>query len=107
MTERDEILKYIIDTGLADTCLQYQLRDCKNPYWREEMRSELWLWLCEYDIEKLADAYEKKHLNALITRYLQNQWKSRTSPFYKRYKKYSADMREITESEERIPDPGY
>lgn len=105
MATREEILNYIIESGIAETCFQYQLRDCKQPYWREELHSEMWLWLCEYDLAKLADAYEHNHLNALITRYLQNQWRSKNSRFHYAYRKHSQEMKELTQQEEKIPDP--
>ena len=52
-------------------------------------RQEMWLWLLTYDEAKLSDAYENKHLNALITRYLQNQLFSKNSEFYYRYRRVS------------------
>ena len=82
----------------------YQTRDCTNQYWREELRSELWLWLCEYPIEKLSDAARNNHLNALISAWIKRQWRSKTSPFYKNYKKVSNLMQELTKKEENIPD---
>lgn len=82
--ERDKIIKFIMDSRLVEECIKYQT--IKAPkYYVEELTQECWLWLLTYDIEKLNDAYENKHLNALITRWLQNQFYSKTSPFYKRY----------------------
>ena len=68
------------------------------------MCQEVFLWLCQYDIEKLSNAYYNRHLNALCTRFIQNQWFSKTSPFYKAFKKFDMNSDEITERELNIPD---
>lgn len=91
---RDTIIKYIMDANLVEECVKYQT--IKAPkYYIEELTQELWLWLLTYDIEKLSDAYLNNHLNALITRWLQNQYLSKSSPFYKRYKKYDINSMEL------------
>lgn len=91
MTDRNEIIAHISGTGLADRCLVYQTRWEKDPFLKEEIAQELWLWLLTYDIEKLSDAYENKHLNALITRFLQNQLFSKNSEFFYRYRRVSEE----------------
>ena len=96
MTPREEIIKYLLDSGLVDRCVKYQTKKA-DPYLKEELTQELWLWLFEYDISKLSDAYENKHMNALITRWLQNQFHSKNSPFYKRYRKWQAIEEDITD----------
>ena len=101
---RQEIIDYILDTGLAETCLRYQTNKCTNKYLKEELRQELWLWLLTYDIEKLQDAYENKHLNALVTRWLQNNFHSKTSPFYKQFRKFDLLSDEIGQKELNIPE---
>ena len=91
MTPRNDIIKHLIDTGLAARCVSYQARFEKSPYLREEILQEMWLWLLTYDEAKLSDAYENGHLNALLTRYLQNQLRSKNSEFYYRYRKISEE----------------
>lgn len=93
-----------MSSGLVETCVSYQLNKCKNPYFKEELIQETYLWLMTYDIEKLQDAYVHRHLNALITRYLINQWFSNTSPFYKNFKRFDMQADEITQKELDIPD---
>ena len=103
--ERKEIIDYVLKTGLVETCIQYRLNKCTNNYFKEELAQETWFWLLNYDISKLTDAYNKKHLSALITRFICNQFFSKTSPFYKIYKKLDLNSDEITERELCIPDP--
>lgn len=55
MTPREEIIKYLLESGLVDRCVKYQTKKA-DPYLKEELTQELWLWLLEYDISKLSDA---------------------------------------------------
>ena len=40
-----------------------------------------------YTEEKLQEAIDKKQINFIITSIMKNQWFSKTSPFYRQYKK--------------------
>lgn len=86
---RNEIIQYILDTGLLITCIDYQLKKQPQHYPnRDDIIQDAWTFLLTYDIEKLWDAYTNKHLNALLTRYLQNQLFSKTSEYYRKYIKF-------------------
>ena len=101
--ERDKIIKFIMDSRLVEECIKYQT--IKAPkYYVEELTQECWLWLLTYDMDKLTDAYLNNHLNALITRYLNNQFKSRNSPFYRQYKKWDERACDLTPKYNDIPD---
>lgn len=80
------------------------MNKCKSSYLKEEMISECYLWLMTYDMDKLRDASENKHLSALITAYVIRQHFSRTSDFYKRYKRFDERTDEITEKELNLPE---
>ena len=102
--KRKEIIDKIIKERLVETCVQYRLNKCKSGYLKEELIQECYLWLSTYDIEKLTDAYDNRHLSALITAYVIRQWFSSTSDFYKRYKRWDERTDEITDRERAIPD---
>lgn len=102
--ERQEIVDWLLNTGLVEKCVAYQTNKCKNNYLKEEMLQETWLWLLTYDIGKLKDAYDNKHLNALLTRFIQNQFHSKTSYFYKYQRRFDLSTDEIGEREMQIPD---
>ena len=87
---RQEIIKEIYDSNLLTTCVEYQLKKQPHHYKnRDDILSDAWLWLLTYDIEKLTDAYINNHLNALLTRYIQNQIFSKTSDYYRKYIKFN------------------
>ena len=101
---RKKIVDEIVSRRLVETCVQYRLNKCRDNYLKEELTQECYLWLLTYDIGKLEDAYMNNHLSALITAYIIRQWFSRTSDFYKRYKRLDALCDEITERELNLPD---
>lgn len=70
----------------------------------EDLIQDTWLWLMTYDEGKLLNAYEKKHLNALITSVLVKNIFSKKSPYFQRYHKDSSRCREITDKELNLPD---
>ena len=86
--DRQEIVDWLLQDGLVERCVAYQTNKAKNAYLKEEMLQETWLWILTYDLDKLKNAYDNKHMNALLTRYIRNQWFSKTSPFYKTFRKF-------------------
>ena len=101
---RKQIIDKIIKERIVETCVQYRLNKCKSNYLKEELVQECYLWLSTYDIAKLTDAAQNKHLSALVTAYIIRQWFSQTSDFYKRYKRWDERTDEITDKERAIPD---
>lgn len=103
MADRDEIVQYLLKEHLIEDCVHYQTIRCNDDYLKQELTQEAWLWVMGYDIEKLSDAYENGHLNALVTRYLQNQWFSNRSAFHYTYRKKDRITDEITAETLQIP----
>ena len=104
MVDRKEILDYLVKTQLIEKCVHYQTIRCNDQYLKEELVQELYLWACTYDLEKLSDAYENNHLNALCTRVIQSQWFSNRSAFHYTYRKKDRKTDEITKEVLQIPD---
>lgn len=102
--KRQEIIDYILKTKLIETCVKYNTNKSSNTELKNDLIQECFLWVCNYDLDKLTNAYENRHLNALITRFIQNQWFSKTSPFYKYFKRFDLASDEITKKELDIPD---
>lgn len=106
MNKRDEIINSLQESKLLETCVDYQLK--KNPKHyknREDIIQDAWVWLLTYDEDKLQDAYDNNHMNALITGYLCRQIHSSTSEYYRKYTRYDEDYEEITpKMKETIPD---
>lgn len=65
---------------------------CKNlgvsPKYMDDLVQEIYLILLEYDQEKLQSIYDKGQFNFFLTRIIKNQYFSKTSPFFKKYRKY-------------------
>lgn len=53
---------------------------------REDLKSELFLILMEMKDQKIIKAWKEKWIHYLCVNILKKQWKSSTSPFYKKFK---------------------
>lgn len=54
----------------------------------DDLEQEIYTILLEYDSDKIIEMYTKKQLKYFIVGVIQRQYYSKTSPFYKKYKKY-------------------
>jgi hypothetical protein len=67
---------------------------------KDDLKSELFLILMEMSETKIILAWEGKWLNYLCVNILTKQWKSGTSPFHKKFKKFKWEDGEIELVEE-------
>ena len=102
--KRNDIVKAVISSGLVETCVAYQMNKCTDEYLKEEMIQECYLWLETYDWDKLFDSFIGNHMNALITKFIKNQWFSSTSTFYRRNRKKQKTEVEIDNEALQIKD---
>lgn len=96
MTNKEIVDQYL---SLISECINYQFSNIKDKsilQWKEDLTNDVVVWLYDYDSEKLLDAHVNNHMNALITRIIQNNLFSVTSPFYKAYRKFDLKTTEIT-----------
>lgn len=94
MQTREHIISEILTSTTVADCVAYQMKDA-DQYLKDEMHQNIWLWLMTYDLAKLSDAYERHHINALVTAYIGRQYWSKNSPFFKVYKKMQSLEDEI------------
>lgn len=92
-----EIVEYYMndDNGgnLLKKCVDCQFSKlAKTEPWKyqykDDFYSDLVILLLEYNHEKLLNAHENGHMNALITRIIQNNIYSSSSKFYTTYLKF-------------------
>lgn len=89
---------------LIRTCVECQFSRSSDKEYMEDFYHDLIIILLEYDNDKMNDAVDNSRLNALITRIIQNNIFSRTSRFWRDYKKFNDKTREINEDDEQIAD---
>lgn len=70
----------------------------------DDFFQDVCLWFLTYDNEKLNDAHTNNHMNALITRMVQNNVFSNNSPYYGKYKRFRDRTQEITYNELQFTD---
>lgn len=93
--------KEIVDQNLEliKTCIDCQFSSVKDDYtkqFKEDLFQDLIITLYEYDNDKLNNAYEGNHLNALISAIIVKSVWSKSSQFYRRYKKFGMISDEIS-----------
>ena len=59
----------------------------ESEYYDDLCQEVYYILITGYTEEKLQEAIDKKQINFIITSIMKNQWFSKTSPFYRQYKK--------------------
>lgn len=96
MYSNREIVDIYLNNRLLLTCVECQFAKLKNKNNLEDFFQDLVLYLLSYDNEKLNNAHLNNHFNALVTRIIQNNVFSVTSPYYKNYRKFESKTEEIS-----------
>ena len=100
--ENAEIIKTYVDNGLIERCVIYQFGKLKEKWkiqYSGDMMDDLVVWMANYPNDKLNDVHNKKHMNAWLTRVIQNNIMSSSSRFYNTYIKFNSKTEEINEVE--------
>ena len=107
MLSNSEIVQIYLDNRLIKTCVECQFSKLKDRQYEDDFFQDLVLILLEYDNEKLNNAHNNNHINALITRIIINNIYSVTSKYYKNYIKFNSNSDEITKEVINISDEEY
>ena len=100
-----EILKIYLDNGLIEKCLSFQFAKLKEPWKMQfsgDMLNDLIIIIAEYDNEKLNNVHKNKHMNAWLTRVLQNNLMSKSSKFYHQYLRFSLQTNDLKDVKDEI-----
>lgn len=54
----------------------------------DDLEQEIYMILLEYNKDRIIEMYEKNQLRYFIVGIISRQYNSKTSPFYKKFKKY-------------------
>ena len=96
--------KEIVDELCENNVVEDIARNIKvSRDYYDDFVQDIYLTLLEYDNEKLNDIYEKNQIKFFIARICINNWNSKTSPFYCKYKRTlthidaNADLRKLAD----------
>lgn len=98
--KNSEILKLYLDNGLIERCLTFQFQKLREPWkmqYSGDMLNDLIIIIAEYDNDKLNNIHKNKHMNAWLTRVLQNNLMSKSSKFYHQYLRFNMHMNELND----------
>lgn len=85
MDRKNEIITEIYNSGiLADLLRNMGVKG--NDI--DDLTQEVYLILMEYDSNKIIELWDNKQMKFWLVRVITNQYFSKNSPFYKKYKKY-------------------
>lgn len=97
-----EIVDELLENNLIYDCVYFQfgkLYKIPGEKWKKQYEQDFFqdlvLILLTYDNDKLNDAYHNKHMNALITRIIQNNIYSKSSKFYNSYLRFDLHTDEL------------
>lgn len=83
--QRNIIIEYIYSEKWIDEIIKnVGVRDSDKA----DLMQEVYLILLEYDVDKLQGMMDRGELKWFIVKVLKNQYFSKNSPYYKKYKKY-------------------
>ena len=85
---------------IAEEKLIEQLIDKYNvkTIYKDDLAQEIYLIILTKDESKLKEMYDNNQLNFYLARIISNQYFSKTSMFYKDYKKYNMNKNESTDN---------
>lgn len=87
----NEILLDLIESGwVKETCVNI----ARNNDLSDDLFQEVCLIVLEYDNAKLNIAHNEKWLKYMLINVIKNQSSSKTSKFYKKFKKFNIEMRD-------------
>lgn len=85
MDRKNQIITEIHNSGLlVELCNNMGVR--ANDI--DDLIQEIYLIIAEYDEDRIVEMWEKSQLKFFLVRVISNQYFSKNSPFYKKYKKY-------------------
>lgn len=101
----NEIIEIYVKNGLIEECAGYQFSKCANERWKlqysGDMVNDLILVMANYPNDKLNNIHQNNHMNAWLTRVLQNNLMSNSSKFYTQYLRFNLNTDEINWKSER------
>jgi hypothetical protein len=96
---RDDILTDLFKSEMLNEII---IKITSNNMLKDDLKSELFLILCEMSEVKLVKAHKNNYLIYMCINILKKQYHSSTSPFHKKWRKEK--FNELSDSDNYIPD---
>ena len=69
-----------------------------------DLAQMVYLILCEYDADKIVELWDHGEIRFFIARIIMNQLNSVTSPFFRKYRRFSRISEDIAPLADKLPD---
>jgi hypothetical protein len=96
---KNEIIIWLNDNKILNESIK---KICQNENHIEDLRSELFLTLCEKSDDEIVSLYESKNMIWWCLRFLKNQYHSKSSPFHKMYRRRTDELDDVIENKSDI-----
>lgn len=97
MTKQD-IITELAEQGVIESLIKRLVRECHSSL--SDLSQEIYLSLLEKDEDYIVKLYNNHELNNFITGMVRNNYYSKTSPYYKNYKKFMNMTRPLSNETE-------
>lgn len=95
MITKAEIIQKIADDRMVEKLVNKIRKDDITD--KQDLIQDIYLMLMEYDESKLQEIWNKKQMNFFLVKVVGNNIFSKTSPYYRKYKKFRDLTEEITQ----------
>lgn len=95
--DKAEIVEKLAQERVVENLVRVICKVSNN--YLDDLSQMVYVYLLEYDEEKIITLYEEGSLPFFIVRIIKNQWLSNTSPFYYTYRKYQKRSNDIADYE--------
>jgi len=96
---KNEIIIWLNDNKILNESIE---KICSNQDHIDDLRSELFLTLCQKSDDEIVTLYESKNMIWWAIKFLKNQYHSNSSPFHKMYRRRSDQIDDVIEVEQNM-----
>lgn len=103
----DKIIDFYVKNGLIETCMMYQFaklgrREAWKLQYSGDLINDIVVIMAEYPNDKLNNIHQNNHMNAWLTRIIQNNIYSNHSKFYTDYLRFNMKTEEIAKKHSHL-----
>lgn len=96
---KHEIISELAEQGVVETLIKRLVRECHSSL--SDLSQEIYLSLLEKEDDYIIKLYNNHELNNFISGMVRNNFFSKTSPFFKNYRRFNSITKPLTNETEK------